>query len=88
MRETSYAKELASGKIVIGDSELKIERIFVKEKKQEEIRFSWWKNGKMIPRPPDGTPEEWLIAFEDALKNGVFPKDFLLELIRLFLKKW
>ncbi len=57
--------------------------MFIKKRDREEIRFSWWKNNKMIPRPPDGTTDEWLDLFEKAIKNNVLPKRFMNELKKL-----
>jgi len=58
MRDTDYAKELGTSRIDLGNGhELRIERLFIKDREREEIRFSWWKDDKMIPRPPDGTVE-------------------------------
>ncbi len=77
MRETRYATELREPGIVqLGDSEGRIERILVKESGQEEIRFSWWKNGTIIPRPLDLSEEELLILFRDAIVKGVFDAAF------------
>ena len=45
LRDTAYAEELARA-IVDG---ARIERLFVKDEGQIEIRFSWWKDEKMAP---------------------------------------
>lgn len=54
-----------------------IERIFVNSYKREEIRFSWWKNGRFIPRPLDLPESELLPLMKDAIKRGVFSPEFL-----------
>jgi hypothetical protein len=77
MRDTDYATELAS--IAIGDSRL--ERLFVKDENQEEIRLSWWPNGNMANRPLD-IPEEQLIALlARGIQGGVLSSVFLPKLI-------
>lgn len=86
MRKTGYAEEIVRGIVDLGGGhELRIERLWIKDHEQEEIRFSWWKDGKFMTRPPDGTEEEWLRAFKDALREGVFTEKFLLELVRAIM---
>jgi hypothetical protein len=78
VRETKYARELrdAGVKKWRDGSEARIERILVKGTKAEEIRFSWWKNGKMTPRPLDLTEKDLLSLFEDAIAKGTFDASF------------
>src|SRR3954471_5309995 len=54
LRDTDYATELARAVLTFpsGD-EARIERLFVKSQNQIEIRMSWWKDGKLQPRPLD-----------------------------------
>jgi hypothetical protein len=81
MRDTSYATELARAVIDFeSGSEGRIERLLFKEDSQEGIRFSWWREKRMIPRPLDLTEEELLALFRNALQKGVFSEDFLLKL--------
>jgi hypothetical protein len=81
MRDTDYATELCQpGRIQWDDTEGRIERLLVKANGQEEIRFSWWKNGTIATRPLD-LPEDDLIAlFRDAIANGVFSRQFRSDL--------
>lgn len=74
MRDTDYAREIVTARDSIGQS---IERIFVKEHNQEEIRFSWWKNGNMVIRPLDLPESELLPLMQDAVRKGVFSPAFL-----------
>ncbi|WP_052134410.1 hypothetical protein [Sphingomonas sp. 37zxx] len=74
MRDTPYAREIVSATDSIGQS---IERIFVKEHEQEEIRFSWWKNGTLVIRPLDLPESELLPLMCDAIRKGVFTPSFL-----------
>ena len=74
MRDTSYAQEIASG------SEARIERFLIKESQQEEIRFSWWKDNRMIPRRLDLPENELLILIKAALKEKIFSESFLATL--------
>jgi hypothetical protein len=73
MRDTKYAREIASADI--GGE--RIERIFVKESGEEEIRFSWWKDGRFAPRPLDLPERDLLDLMRQAMANGVFTDDFL-----------
>lgn len=75
MRDTPYAKELARADI----GGHRIERLYVKGK-EEEIRFSWWKDGRMQTRPLDLPEHQLLPLFEQAIREGVFSKTFLREL--------
>lgn len=73
MRDTKYAREIVS---VIDEHGQSIERIHVKEPGQDEIRFSFWKDGNMVVRPLD-LPEDQLLALLDqAFQTGVFTADF------------
>ena len=76
MRDTDYAKELASADI----NGCRIERLFVKGENQEEIRFSWWVEGRMANRPLDLPEHELLALFRAAITEGVFTSDFLRDL--------
>jgi hypothetical protein len=77
MRDTSYAEERATSSVGAN----RIERIYVKEFRQEEIRLSWWPNGKMAPRPLD-VPEEQLIELvAKGIADGVLSGQFLPKLI-------
>jgi hypothetical protein len=80
MRETKYAREITSTEEVGGG---RIERIYVKETKQEEIRFSWWRDGRMIPRPLDLPENQLLELIGKAVDNGVFTPSFVEGLRRL-----
>jgi hypothetical protein len=77
MRDTAYARELATASLASGDSEVRIERLFVKEFQQEEIRFSWWKGDKMMMRPLDLPEHELLELFRLAIQQRVFQPEFL-----------
>lgn len=77
MRDTAYARELATASLPSGNSEVRIERLFVKEPGQEEIRFSWWKSDKMMMRPLDLPEDELLELFKLAVAKQVFTPSFL-----------
>ena len=49
MRSTSYVDELSH----VDQGGARIERIRIKEAGEEEIRFSWWKDGRFQTRPLD-----------------------------------
>jgi len=83
MRDTSYAREIATAEV--GD--VRIERILVKAENggqgQDEIRFSWWPGGNMANRPLD-IPEPVLLALmAEAIRQRVFTESFLQDLTRL-----
>lgn len=82
MRDTHYATELATGTI----DDAKIERLYVKKEQREEIRFSWWKDGRLMMRPLDLPEEDLLKLFDDAIENNVFSDSFKYGLVKLLLK--
>ncbi len=85
LRETSYAGLIAEGRLSVGDGheELRVERLYVKDRKSVEIRFSWWKNGGLMIRPLDATEEELLHLFDEGIKSGVFTPNFIRRLRQL-----
>src|SRR5262249_26094968 len=80
LRETAYARERARAVLEYPGGEVRIERLYVKDLGQEEIRFSWWPDGKMAQRPLD-LPEDALLAlFEKGIQQTVFTSSFLQRL--------
>jgi hypothetical protein len=82
MRDTSYAQELCEPGVMKwpSGSEARIEKLLIKETGVEEIRFSWWKDGKMAIRPLDLSEHDLISLFRDALAKEVFSDDFRLKL--------
>src|SRR4029077_9325626 len=78
MRDTAYATEQISATLPLddGEHEARIERIFVKDEGEEEIRFSWWKNGNIVPRPLDLDENTLLDLFQRRISAGVFTANF------------
>lgn len=85
MRETKYAVELtdpAIRRFPSGD-EARIEKLHIKESGEEEVRFSWWKDGKIIPRPLDLSENDLLHLLKDAFSKDVFTPLFKESLRKL-----
>jgi hypothetical protein len=83
LRDTRYAREIASARLPSGQhgkSFVAIERIFVKQAEQIEIRFSSWEGSRMLPRPLDLPEEELLPLMRAAIEAGVFSESFLDDL--------
>lgn len=81
LRDTNYATEIARAVREFPDgSEARLERLHVKSRQAEEIRFSWWKDGNLAPRPLDLEEPDLLKLIEDAKEQGVFSEEFLKEL--------
>jgi hypothetical protein len=78
MRDTKYARELREPAVKKwrGGSEGRIERLYVKGTKKEEIRFSWWKNGKITTRPLDLPEDDLVELFADAVAKNIFTDSF------------
>jgi hypothetical protein len=72
VRDTKYATEIRSVSLTFpsGD-EARIERLRIKSSKQIEIRFSWWKNGRMIHRPLDLGERDLMKLLTKAIREGV-----------------
>jgi hypothetical protein len=80
LRDTRYARELATAKLPSGpsgNSFVAIERIFVKQAEQVEIRFSLWEGSRMMPRPLDLPEDELLPLMRVAIHAGVFSEAFV-----------
>jgi hypothetical protein len=81
---SDYKDPIGSAGIPFDDgSEGRVERHFRKGIGQETIRYSWWKNGKFVPRPFDTTEENWLEIMEAGIKGGLYSRDYLMRLRKL-----
>ena len=78
MRDTKYARELCEPGVKKwpSGSEGRIERLLIKKSRTEEIRFSWWKDGRLATRPLDLSEEDLVTLFEDAIAKDVFTTEF------------
>ena len=86
LRNTKYAREIATAKLPSGQdgkSFVAIERIFVKQAEQIEIRFSSWEGSRMMPRPLDLPEEELFPLMRAAIEGGVFSEAFVNNLRQL-----
>ncbi len=84
MRDTTYAKELATALDAHGQ---RIERLHVKEHDRPEIRFSWWPGGAMANRPLDLPEEELLPLLAQAFEKEVFTLKFEADLLVLLAQR-
>jgi hypothetical protein len=82
MRETHYAQELCEPGIRRwpNGEEARMEKLHIKETGEEEVRFSWWKNGKIVPRPLDLSEDDLILLFKDALSKDVLTPMFRMKL--------
>lgn len=73
MRDTDYATELVPPAVVVFPSgdEARIERLRIKETGAVEIRFSWWKDGRMMMRPLDLSETDLMNLIAKAFRQGV-----------------
>lgn len=80
-RDTRYARVIASAEIDLGSDEKAVaERLELHEFGTEEVRFSWWKNGKFMTRPLDIAEEDWIKLLSESYKNGVLSSEFMKDL--------
>ena len=73
LRDTKYATELLPpvARPYSGGNEIRLERLWIKDKSAVEIRLSWWKDGKLIPRPPDLPEEDFIRLLAEGFRTGI-----------------
>jgi hypothetical protein len=73
LRNTPYAKELQeSAKIQFSDgSEVRCELIYIKSQEEPEIRLSWWRGRRMLPRPLDLPEGQLAELIAEVINSGV-----------------
>ena len=82
IKETKYCQILNQGKLVDDEYTYTIEKIYIKDKKRDEIRFSVYKDtirgeNRYIPRSLDVTEIELMKLIKESIKGNVFSKEFL-----------
>lgn len=77
LRNSRYATETSRATLALYDgSEARAERLYIKAQDQVEIRYSWWKDGALMPRPLDLSVEAWLALQARAILDGTLPADY------------
>jgi hypothetical protein len=64
-----------------------LERIFVKSEKIEEIRLSFWRKQKFVPRPGTVDVRGWGKLLTKAIDAGVFSEEERTEMLAILSKK-
>lgn len=82
IKETRYCKVLKQAKIRESNVAYGIEKIFVKDLNQEEIRFVYFKDTyrqeeQLVPRPLDLPEDDLIKLIELSIKQNVFSKEFV-----------
>jgi hypothetical protein len=85
IKDTKYCQILNQGKVADEEYTYCIEKIFIKDIKREEIRFSLYKDTKKsieryIPRSLDVTEQQLLQLMKDSIEKQVFSKEFIKSL--------
>ena len=83
MRDRKNATRIAAAEI----GGHRIERLHAEGDGREEIRFSWWKDGRMQTRPLDLPERELLPLMKVAIGEQVFSEDFLQGLQSVLLDR-
>jgi len=60
--------------------EARIEKLYAHRRGSAEVRFSWWKNDSIMPRPLDLTEDDLILLFRDAIEKKVFTPGFRMAL--------
>lgn len=85
IKDTRYCQILNQGKVADEEYTYSIEKIFIKVKRRDEIRFSLYKDTirsaeRYIPRSLDVTEEQLLQLIKESITAGVFSKEFIKSL--------
>lgn len=84
MRDTQYGTELAT--VLDEEGYAGLEKLSVKRRNQEELRFSWSDDGKLMMSPLDLPEDQLLDLLGEALNQDVFSDAFKLGLLKLLLR--
>jgi hypothetical protein len=92
LRDTDYAQECKPPATLIfpGGGVAKLECLRFKKGPAADkmgYRFSWWKDGKMTPRPLDVTEDEFIELIRTAITQGVLTDRAILEMARAALSR-
>lgn len=85
IKATKYCYVLAQAWEAEEGNSICLERIFVKGG-QEEIRLSWWKEGRLMTRPADLDAPDWVPLFSAAIKEGVFSSEEQLGMLKALVQ--
>ena len=93
IKSTNYCDILNQGKVNYEEYSYCIERIYIKVKKRDEIRFCLYKDTvtrehRYIPRSLDVTELELIELIKSSLKEKVFSDEFIIILKQELSKKW
>lgn len=85
LKETDYCQLVEQGRLEKEDHVSTVERIFVKEKGEYEIRFAYYKpnkknNERLVLRPLDLNEDDLYKVLMDAIDKDVFTDNFLNKL--------
>ncbi|SHG97424.1 hypothetical protein [Ornithinibacillus halophilus] len=87
LKTTSYCNLLARGTVQSGEEIYAIEKIYIHDLQQEEIRFAWYKeqDGKIrfVPRPLDLPEKDLFHLIAHGFESGVFSDEFRENLKRI-----
>ncbi len=80
MKESTGAKTPVSASVSLGNEVGKIEKLQINGEGLDQIRFSVWSQGKLLPRPLSLTEKELVVLVKAAFKEGVLSQNFIGEL--------
>lgn len=88
LRKTKYAELCAQSVLDLDDgTEIRFERIWVKSRQEELLRWTWWKGGRMVPRPVEMSEAQILECLEKGLDTGLLSSFFLRQLLHMVEKR-
>jgi hypothetical protein len=80
MSEPVQGHTIASASIKLDGDEVKIEKLLVKETKQEILRLSAWSQGELMESPLTFTEKELITLLQAGMREGILTPNFLTEL--------
>ena len=82
LRKTKHAALCAEASLnQENGNEHRLERMWLKEDESEVIRWSWWKQGHLIPRAPHLTEAQLIALLDKGIEAKVFTPFFLRQLL-------
>lgn len=82
LRKTRHAELCAEARLPQGRTDQhRLERMWLKQGEAEVIRWSWWREGRIMPRAPHLTEADLIQLLDKGIEAGVFTPFFMRQLL-------